>query len=173
MKKTAQFGLNQWEMSDRIQMDDFNRDNAAIEAALARVERRSAFHTILDVTTTEDLKNAAWPLNIDWTEWKSVTIEIMPAEGSQTMVLGYSDSASSAIRYLEPSWNVMLGFPGGFPDAVLSLVCMNGAGALQGCAPGSKTCYRHFTHIGLFSRSGYADSILKAGSRILVRGEKL
>ena len=104
MKKTAQFGLNQWEMSDRIQMDDFNADNAAIEAALARVERRSAFHTILDVTTTEDLKNAAWPLNIDWTEWKSVTIEIMPAEGSQTMVLGYSDSASSAIRYLEPSW---------------------------------------------------------------------
>ncbi len=173
MKKTAQFGLNQWEMSDRIQMDDFNADNAAIEAALARVERRSAFHTILDVTTTEDLKNAAWPLNIDWTEWKSVTIEIMPAEGSQTMVLGYSDSTSSAIRYLEPSWNVMLGFPGGFPDAVLSLVCMNGAGALQGCAPGSKTCYRHFTHIGLFSRSGYADSILKAGSRILVRGEKL
>ncbi len=173
MKKTAQFGLNQWEMSDRIQMQDFNRDNAAIEAALARVERRSAFHTILDVTTTEDLKNAAWPLNIDWTEWKSVTIEIMPAEGSQTMVLGYSDSASSAIRYLEPSWNVMLGFPGGFPDAVLSLVCMNGAGALQGCAPGSKTCYRHFTHIGLFSRSGYADSILKAGSHILVRGEKL
>lgn len=173
MKKTAQFGLNQWEMSDRIQMQDFNRDNAAIEAALARVERRSAFHTILDVTTTEDLKNAAWPLNIDWTEWKSVTIEIMPAEGSQTMVLGYSDSTSSAIRYLEPSWNVMLGFPGGFPDAVLSLVCMNGAGALQGCAPGSKTCYRHFTHIGLFSRSGYADSILKAGSRILVRGEKL
>lgn len=173
MKKTAQFGLNQWEMSDRIQMDDFNADNAAIEAALVRVERRSAFHTILDVTTTEDLKNAAWPLNIDWTEWKSVTIEIMPAEGSQTMVLGYSDSASSAIRYLEPSWNVMLGFPGGFPDAVLSLVCMNGAGALQGCAPGSKTCYRHFTHIGLFSRSGYADSILKAGSRILVRGEKL
>ena len=173
MKKTAQFGLNQWEMSDRIQMDDFNADNAAIEAALARVERRSAFHTILDVTTTEDLKNAAWPLNIYWTEWKSVTIEIMPAEGSQTMVLGYSDSTSSAIRYLEPSWNVMLGFPGGFPDAVLSLVCMNGAGALQGCAPGSKTCYRHFTHIGLFSRSGYADSILKAGSRILVRGEKL
>ena len=173
MKKTAQFGLNQWEMSDRIQMDDFNADNAAIEAALARVERRSAFHTILDVTTTEDLKNAAWPLNIDWTEWKSVTIEIMPAEGSQTMVLGYSDSTSSAIRYLEPSWNVMLGFPGGFPDAVLSLVCMNGAGALQGCAPGSKTCYRHFTHIGLFSRSGYADSILKAGSHILVRGEKL
>ena len=32
MKKTAQFGLNQWEMSDRIQMDDFNRDKAIVDA---------------------------------------------------------------------------------------------------------------------------------------------
>ena len=43
MKKTAQFGLNQWEMSDRIQMDDFNADNAAIEAALAA--RNCQFYT--------------------------------------------------------------------------------------------------------------------------------
>ncbi len=43
MKKTAQFGLNQWEMSDRIQMDDFNADNAAIEAALAK--RNCQFYT--------------------------------------------------------------------------------------------------------------------------------
>lgn len=173
MKKTAQFGLNQWEMSDRIQMDDFNADNAKIEAALARVERRSAFHTILDVTTTEDLKNAAWPLNIDWTEWKSVTIEIMPAEGSQTIDFGYTDSPSSRVRYLEPAWNVMLGFPGGFPDAVFSLVCLNGAASLAGCAPSAMVRYRNFTHIGIFARSGYSDAVLKAGSRILVRGEKL
>ena len=43
MKKTTQFGLNQWEMSDRIQMQDFNRDNAAIEAALAK--RNCQFYT--------------------------------------------------------------------------------------------------------------------------------
>ena len=43
MKKTAQFGLNQWEMSDRIQMQDFNADNAAIEAALAA--RNCRFYT--------------------------------------------------------------------------------------------------------------------------------
>ena len=43
MKKTAQFGLNQWEMSDRIQMDDFNADNAKIEAALAA--RNYRFYT--------------------------------------------------------------------------------------------------------------------------------
>ena len=35
MKKTAQFGLNQREQTDRIMMEDFNRDNAKVEAALA------------------------------------------------------------------------------------------------------------------------------------------
>lgn len=34
MKKTANYGLNQWEKTDRIQMEDFNADNAKIEAAL-------------------------------------------------------------------------------------------------------------------------------------------
>ena len=43
MKKTAQFGLNQWEMSDRILMDDFNSDNAKIDAALAA--RNCRFYT--------------------------------------------------------------------------------------------------------------------------------
>lgn len=43
MKKTAQFGLNQWEMSDRIQMDDFNADNAIIDAALAKRNCRIYF----------------------------------------------------------------------------------------------------------------------------------
>ena len=35
MKQTTQFGLNQWEQTDRILMEDFNRDNAKVEAALA------------------------------------------------------------------------------------------------------------------------------------------
>ena len=35
MQKTEQFQLNQWELSDRIQMADFNADNEKIEAALA------------------------------------------------------------------------------------------------------------------------------------------
>ena len=36
MKKTANYGLNLWEKTDRIQMEDFNADNAKIEAALAQ-----------------------------------------------------------------------------------------------------------------------------------------
>lgn len=38
MKQTEQCGLNQWELSDRIRMEDFNADNAKIAAELARLE---------------------------------------------------------------------------------------------------------------------------------------
>ena len=35
MTKTTNYQLNQWAKSDRIRMDDFNADNAKIDAALA------------------------------------------------------------------------------------------------------------------------------------------
>ena len=59
MKKTAQFGLNQWEMSDRIQMDDFNADNAAIEAALAK--RNCQFYTASYIGDGEATKSWTFP----------------------------------------------------------------------------------------------------------------
>ena len=59
MKKTAQFGLNQWEMSDRIQMQDFNRDNAAIEAALAA--RNCQFYTPATSGTARPRKHGPFP----------------------------------------------------------------------------------------------------------------
>ena len=34
MKQTEHYKLSQWEETDRIMMDDFNRDNANIETAL-------------------------------------------------------------------------------------------------------------------------------------------
>ena len=59
MKKTAQFGLNQWEMSDRIQMQDFNRDNAAIEAALGT--RNCQFYTASYVGDGQTTLNLTFP----------------------------------------------------------------------------------------------------------------
>lgn len=59
MKKTAQFGLNQWEMSDRIQMQDFNRDNAAIEGAL--VKRNCQFYTASYTGDGEATKSWTFP----------------------------------------------------------------------------------------------------------------
>lgn len=37
MQKTNSFNLNQWEKSDRIMMEDFNADNAKLEAALNKI----------------------------------------------------------------------------------------------------------------------------------------
>lgn len=59
MKKTAQFGLNQWEMSDCIQMQDFNRDNAAIEAALAK--RNCQFYTASYIGDGEGERTHTFP----------------------------------------------------------------------------------------------------------------
>jgi len=43
MKQTDQYGLNQWDLSDRIRMEDFNADNAKIDAALkAEADARTA-----------------------------------------------------------------------------------------------------------------------------------
>ena len=40
MNKTSNYQLNQWELTDRIRMEDFNGDNEKIDAALA--EEKSA-----------------------------------------------------------------------------------------------------------------------------------
>ena len=48
MNKTANFQLNQWEKTDRIMMEDFNRDNAAIDTALkGNADKAAALQTAL------------------------------------------------------------------------------------------------------------------------------
>ena len=48
MNKTANFQLTQWEKTDRIMMEDFNRDNAAIDTALkGNADKAAALQTAL------------------------------------------------------------------------------------------------------------------------------
>lgn len=48
MNKTANFQLTQWEKTDRIMMEDFNRDNAAIDTALkSNADKAAALQTTL------------------------------------------------------------------------------------------------------------------------------
>ena len=48
MNKTANFQLTQWEKTDRIMMEDFNRDNAAIDTALkSNADKAAALQTAL------------------------------------------------------------------------------------------------------------------------------
>ena len=42
MTKTTNYQLNQWAKSDRLRMDDFNADNAKIDAALGTIPKFAA-----------------------------------------------------------------------------------------------------------------------------------
>jgi len=42
MKKTQKYGLNQWEMTDRVLMKDFNADNAKLESALSSLASKDS-----------------------------------------------------------------------------------------------------------------------------------
>ena len=53
MKKTTNYQLNQWEKTDRILMDDFNADNAIIDAALAGKAPMALLH---DETLTAETR---------------------------------------------------------------------------------------------------------------------
>lgn len=49
MQKTTNYELNQWDKTDRIRMEDFNADNAKINAALGR---KAEYVVLKDIVTT-------------------------------------------------------------------------------------------------------------------------
>ena len=42
LNQTANYGLSQWEATDRILMENFNSDNSKIDAALTGLDTRAA-----------------------------------------------------------------------------------------------------------------------------------
>ena len=40
--QTANYGLNQWEATDKVMREDFNADNRKIEEALAKLQKEKA-----------------------------------------------------------------------------------------------------------------------------------
>ena len=52
--QTPNYQLNQWERSDKVQMEDFNADNAKIDAALkAEADARTAAEELAKATRSE------------------------------------------------------------------------------------------------------------------------
>lgn len=68
MKQTDQYGLNQWELSDRIRMEDFNADNLKIAQALAgKMGRFEEIHT--DASDHPSSGTAVNHIIKNWNEW--------------------------------------------------------------------------------------------------------
>ena len=92
MNKTANFQLTQWEKTDRIMMEDFNRDNAAIDAALkgnadavaaepaareaadTALGKKAGLQLIQTLTLATGSDYASAEINIDWSQWAEVYV---------------------------------------------------------------------------------------------------
>lgn len=72
MKQTEQYGLNQWELSDPIRMEDFNADNARLEEILEGKIGR--FQKIREFTTAaKGDKSLGMLFGVnDWSAWECV-----------------------------------------------------------------------------------------------------
>lgn len=108
MNKTANFQLNQWEKTDRIMMEDFNRDNAAIDAALksnaeavaAEMAAREAADTALGkkaglqliqtVPFPEGGSSADKPLTIQWSDWAIVLAVYQEPSDGRSYTLSFT-----------------------------------------------------------------------------------
>ena len=51
--QTANYGLNQWEATDKVMREDFNADNRKIEEALAQLQSEKASQSALLIVATE------------------------------------------------------------------------------------------------------------------------
>ena len=82
MTKTTNYQLNQWAKSDRIRMDDFNADNAKIDAALkanadAIAETAAAFPLVKIKEVTLGSSTAAYTLDVsdvDFTQYHRIEL---------------------------------------------------------------------------------------------------
>jgi hypothetical protein len=85
MNKTKNYALNQWGPTDPIRRQDFNRDNAVLDAALAQAAERELCTTLQEVTLTEKASQYTLDLSdVDWSAWRCVVLEtdILAGNGS-------------------------------------------------------------------------------------------
>lgn len=69
---TEHFGLSQWERADKVQMEDFNADNARIDAALAC---HPSGELIADVTVEEESTTLEIDLTqVDWSRYLALVL---------------------------------------------------------------------------------------------------
>ena len=85
MNYTENYQLNQWEQTDRVLMEDFNADNAKLDAALKTnaeaviaLANRSRFTklkeiTIQDYTTTVEIDLS----DVEWNQWSKVHLDCL------------------------------------------------------------------------------------------------
>ena len=90
MYKTDHFQLNQWEKPDRVLMEDFNADNARLDAALQTLTERPTITKLNTFTVDRPITGAAVfdmdVSGIDWGAWQYIFADFQ-LQGSGYMLL--------------------------------------------------------------------------------------
>ena len=122
MTKTQNYRLNQWEPDDKVQRDDFNADNAAIESALTALAAQDAIlnstlgrkgNVTLSVSTYEGdgTHGASNPTRVSFSRIPTMFIIAGPegfviGRGGQSKAFGCVSASSSAVtRTVNISWS--------------------------------------------------------------------
>ena len=118
MKQTEQYGLNQWELTDRIRMADFNTDNAKIAAALAGKTGRLEKITFNSLGSPS-LGLGTKPFVSNWNDWEMTLFFLhanyTPAGAASQLKVQFECSNGSTqpqvVALLEPDSLLMIFFP--------------------------------------------------------------
>ena len=159
MTKTTNYQLNQWAKSDRVMMDDFNADNATLDAALkanadAIAETAAAFPLVKIKEVTLGSSTAAYTLDVsdvDFTQYYSIELFCDAASTSGGIILQVN-GITSGYRQGNAS-----GGGSGYDSTVANMGALGGkmmfyqpaAGAYVGC------CYFWGTSANSFSGYQY------------------
>ena len=105
--QTTNYNLSQWSKSDQVKMEDFNADNAKIDAAIkavadskatiaaltaltARVtalENKSRFTKLWETTLTANITGVTIPLSgVNWSQWDKVHLDLYVMNGPSMRV---------------------------------------------------------------------------------------
>ena len=91
MDYTQNYQLNQWEATDRVLREDFNSDNAKIDAAIAAAAARPSRTLLKDEPMEGDYQFSLQTdlTDIDWNQWQAVCMDIwtLNSQGGTAEVL--------------------------------------------------------------------------------------
>lgn len=117
MEKTPVYDLSQWAKTDRLLMEDFNADNAAIETALSK---KLELVELLDVTET--LTQAVkWEVPVgDLQLWNCAAVFLDLTAATRSLDLYINSLSSYLLSHLSDYRTVLMGFPLKNPDSLVS-----------------------------------------------------
>ncbi len=162
MTHTTNYQLNQWEKTDRIQMQDFNRDNAAIETALlglmGKAEKIGVAHNALSNSAAGSIDLS----DVDWGSYQAVILAApdyvdaaykfsLSAQGTSS-TSSNSSTAKGSFGEVNAAPYFLIFLPLGDSSRTVKMIYIGGSAGV-----GTATCtYEEFTGLRLnYSKSGY------------------